>query len=287
VAAAGVLGVVSCKKNQDIPAQPAAIPVSPEDLSRDQSVVQLNDAMKRLDPQYLKLVFKDARTVQEITQQSAELFKEFSTDPDNAAAQQKLVDFYHFSSPAQMKQYSAAITESLKVLDQKYGLLKTMQSEKAGSLFFKARGALAKSRLGQDQGQRKQTTSIWLEFVEQYMSEFDYNTYVYDESLEASIEGGGGDICSFDLNICKATARNNFVANIAKYAGGGAVGGATVGGAFGTVVPALGTAAGIGIGFVWGGLAGTLLAINTYSNDLEICRLQYLKCLELEKNKNQ
>lgn len=285
--AAGAVSITGCKKNQDKPAETGAAVVSSEGLANDQSFVKLNDAISRFDPKYLQLVYKDKRTEAEISKASMELLQELGTNPENVVTQQKLANFYHFKTVEELKKYSAGITESLKVLDKKYDLRNSVSNGNAGKLFFKARGQLAKAKIDNYPNNARQTNGLWTEFVDQYFSEFDYNTYVYDESMEEALDGGGNDICSLDRDICKTTAKNKYLENLVKYGAGGAVSGGGIGAGAGSIFPGIGTSAGVVVGSIFGGLGGLLYATATYSNDVEICRLTYLKCLELQKIANK
>lgn len=281
--AAGTIAITGCKKNQDKPAESSAAVMSSEGMATDQSFMKLSDAISRFDPKYLQLVYKDKRTEAEISKAAMELLQELGTNPENLATQQKLANFYHFKTVEELKTYSASISESLKVLDKKYDFKKSVSTGNAGKLFFKARAQLAKAKIDNYPNNARQTNGLWTEFVDQYFSEFDYNTYVYDESMEEALEGGGGEICAIDRDICKANARNKYVDNLVKYGAGGAASAGTIGAAGGSFLPGIGTLAGGVIFGVFGGIGGSLAATIIYSNDVEICKLNYLKCLELQK----
>lgn len=290
--AAGAVSITGCKKNQDKPAEISAAVISSEGLANDQSFVKLNDAISRFDPKYLQLVYKDKRTEAEISKASLELLQELGTNPENVVTQQKLANFYHFKTVEELKTYSSGITESLKVLDKKYDLRNSVSNGNAGKLFFKARGQLAKAKIDNYPNNARQTNGLWTEFVDQYFSEFDYNTYVYDESMSANLDGGGSDPCNgekccLEKMNCLSNAKITFWENVAKY--GGAAGGALmtsfglIGAKIGSLFgPETAIAGGI-ISGVYGGLlggaGGSAIAYAIYVNQKDICNQNYSLCL--------
>jgi hypothetical protein len=297
---ASIIGITGCKKNQEAIPDTGVVSLTAEGLAKDESFIKLNNAISRFDPQYLVLVYKDKRTIKEITERSNELLTQLSTSPESILYQKQLADFYHFASVDQLKQYSASITESLKKIDAKYNFQKTLFSGNGGQLYYKARGLYAKDQVyaiqNADKGVR--TNGLWLDLVESELSSFEnYNNVVYDESLEDGGESGGGDGCNgekccYARRICLEEARNEFLRNLVYYGGGGALvggaGGAKIGGTAGTlIVGPSGTFFGTVIGTLWGGVAigglGATIAYNIYSGSKNICTIKYNECMSKPK----
>lgn len=291
-----IMGILGCRKNQDLAKEPGGITISAEEIAKNESFIGLNDAISRFDPQYLVRVYKDKRSIKEIVDRSNDLLLQLQTNPESPVFQQQIADFYHFRSVAELKNYSASITENLKVLDKQLNFKKTLFAEGGGQLYFKARGLYAKNKLDAYPNNARQTTGLWTEFVDTYFSSFDYNTYVYDESLEAALEGGGGDECNgesccYERTNCFSQAKIQFWHDVGTYGGSGigALGSAAlVGGSrIGSFFSPLGGIVGGIIGGVWGGtvggVAGSTIAYNIYNANLDICKTKYQMCISAKK----
>lgn len=289
VFAACIMGILGCRKNQDLAKEPGGITVSAEEIAKNESFIGLNDAISRFDPQYLVRVYKDKRSIKEIVDRSNDLLLQLKTHPESPVFQQQIADFYHFRSVAELKNHSASITENLKVLDKQLNFKKTLFAEGGGQLYFKARGLYAKNKLDAYPNNARQTTGLWTEFVDTYFSSFDYNTYVYDESLEAAGEGGGGgcngEICCDQKDVCKKEAVNRFWDNVFLYGGGGAIAGGRVGFSASLLSPEplFSKLFGVVGGALIGGGAGYLYAYNKYYIDLDICTAKYKLCIDSKK----
>lgn len=285
-----IMGFLGCRKNQDLVKEPGGITLSAEEIAKNESFIGLNDAISRFDPQYLVRVYKDKRSIKEIVDRSNDLLLQLQTHPESPVFQQQIADFYHFRSVAELKNYSASITDNLKALNKQFDFKKTLFAEGGGQLYFKARGLYAKNKLDAYPNNARKTTGLWTEFVDAYFSSFDYNTYVYDESLEAAGEGGGGcngEICCDQLKMCKLQARSNLIDYLVKYSGGGFVGGLAFGGTAGSLIPGVGTAAGSIFGSLFGGISGSLLAFAKYNIDLDMCQVKYQLCIDSKNNKTE
>jgi hypothetical protein len=287
ILAACIIGITGCRKNQESTKGSGAV-LTAESLSKDEAFMKLNNAISRFDPKYLVLVYKDPRTTDEIVKASNDLLIQLKTDPESILYQKQLADFYHFSSVTQLKEYSAAITESLKKLDAKYDLQKTLFTGDEGSrLFNKARGLYAKDRLADNPGDaRKKTTGLWSDFVDIYASDFGYNSSVYDQSLEPGGDDGGGggegcnESCCWERETCKKNARSKYFTNLWLYTIGGATSGGAAGAGSGSIVPFWGNIAGGIGGIIWGGSMGAITALNIYQNDQEACNSTYRACIQ-------
>lgn len=296
----GITTLISCRKNQEPVKELTAVSINADDLSKDESFIKLNDAINRFDPKYLTLVFNEPKTTDALLARSKELMLQLNTYPENVVFQKELADFYHFSSVDQLKQYSAAITESLKALDTKYNFKRTLFANGGGQMFYDARKLYAKNKLAAYPTVAKMSTNngtvvkngIWLDFVEMYMSSFGYYEYLSsdDESLLAQREGGGGngcdgDVCCDQLQVCKGDAKNMFFADLVTYGAGGFVGGLGTGAAAGSIFPGIGTAVGAGFFSFFGGVSGTAIALARYYTSLDICKSKYQLCVDSKKIK--
>lgn len=282
-----IIGITGCRKNQEAIPDTGAVSLTVEGLAKDESFIRLNNAISRFDPQYLVLVYKDKRTIKEITERSNDLLIQLSTYPESILFQKQLADFYHFASVDQLKQYSATITENLKKLDAKYDFQKTLFSGNGGQLYYKARGLYAKDQVyaiqNADKGVR--TNGLWLDLVESELSSFEnYNNTVYDESLEDGGESGGGngctESCCFERETCKKNARSKYLTNLWLYTSGGAAAAGAAGGTLGSAVPFWGNIAGMIGGGIWGGAMGAMTAMQIYQNDQEACNTTYKACIQ-------
>jgi hypothetical protein len=283
---AGIIGITGCKKNQEVAREMEPITLTAEGLSKDESFIKFNTAISRFDPQYLVLVYKDKRTIKEITERSNDLLIQLNTNPESILYQKQLADFYHFASVDQLKQYSATITENLKKLDAKYDFQKTLFTGNGGQLYYKARGLYAKDQVNALQNADKgvRTNGLWLDLVESELSSFEnYNNAVYDETLEDAGESGGGgctESCCFERETCKKNAKSKYLTNLWLYTSGGAAAAGAAGGTLGSAVPFWGNIAGMIGGGIWGGAMGAMTAMQIYQNDQEACNTTYKACIQ-------
>jgi hypothetical protein len=292
VLALGITTLISCQKNQEQAKESTAVNINADELSKDESFIKLNDAINRFDPKYLTLVFNEPKTTDALLARSKELMLQLNTYPENIAFQKDLADFYHFSSVDQLKQYSAAITESLKALDTKYNFKRTLFVNGGGQMFYDARKLYAKNKLAAYPTVAKMSTTngtvvkngIWLDFVETYMSSFDYYEYVSsdDESLQAQRDGGGGfncnESCCWERETCKSNAKSKRISNLWSYILGGS--GAAAGAVGGSFIPFFGNVGGGFAGALWGGALGVIAANQVYQQDLEACNTTYKACIQ-------
>jgi hypothetical protein len=299
IIAACVIAITGCRKNQEASKDTGAVTLTAEGLSKDESFISLNNAISRFDPQYLVLVYKDKRTIKEITELSNELLKQLNTSPESILYQKQLADFYHFASVDQLKQYSATITESLKKIDAKYNFQKTLFTGNGGQLYYKARVLFAKDKLETLRNADKEvrTNSIWFDLGGSELSSSGYYNAITYESLEDDTDGGGGDPCNgepccYRRLTCLEMARKEFLNNLAIYGGGGIAAGTTAGvaggGSIGTVLGGptggiFGMLLGGAWGFTVGGSAGTIIAYNIYSASKNICQITYDECIKKPK----
>ncbi len=298
IAVTGTIGLISCKKNIDSTKNQVTIEATPADPGKDEVFQKLNSSISRFDPKYLQLVYKDKRSTEDITKESLLLLQELGNDPNNIGIQQKLAAFYHFRSVDELKQVSADISSSLQAVDKKYHLQQGLSDGTATRIFSQARKQWAKDRLDNYPNNGRQTSGLWTDFVDTYFSEFDYNTYIYDQELAPALDGGGGDNgcngekCCIDRYVCLAEAKNKFWSDLITYGGGMAVGAGTTAGGIGFKAAILAGSPEFamfsmaffgGFGFAAGGSLGASIAYNIYSTNKDICNAKYDACIKEKK----
>lgn len=284
---------IGCRKNaQDVQ---GAANLTAEILAKDASFFSLNEAISRFDPEYLVKVYGDRRSIQELTNKSKELLTRLQQDPNNSQAQDQLAGFYHFRNTDQLKEYSARISITLKELDSRYGLSKTLLVPGGGALYAKARVLFVKDKYEQLQrgdpskGEGTKRTNLWLEFVETEASNFGEWAYYNpdDQSFEGASESGGGgcngEICCLKNEVCRAEALSSFYGYLVLYGVGGIYSGGKLGAVAGSPAPGLGNGLGALIGGIFGGVSGTAYAYIKYRADLDICKAKFQVCLAEKK----
>ncbi len=277
---------ISCRKNTD--AVTDVVIFSSEGLSKDESFININEAMNRFDPTYLQLVYKDRRTVNQIIEKSNELMKQIGSERDNLLYQQQLAAFYHFSSVDELKKYSLTISDNLKALDKKYAVKKTLFVEGGGNQYYQARKLYAKNKLAaypamNDQSKRIGTHIYGLDF---YTEEIDYLITISEESEENNYDGSGtgcSESCCLERETCKNNAKSKYFSNLWSYGTGGTLSMGGLGAATGSAVPFWGTVTGAIFGGIWGGVGGVIVANAIYQEDLEACNTTYKACIQKKK----
>ena len=281
-----VLTFIGCKKTQENPINNNKTEIVAEDLAKDEIFIKLNDAINRFDLKYLQLVYKDVRNTSELIAGVNDVMIAFKTNSEDITNQQRMADFYHFISIDELKEYSTLISNSLMALDEKFDFKKTLFNNDGGKLYYEARKIYAKNKNQQNSNTPivKKVSGIWLDFVEKYLSEFDYLNYVSDESLEEMGDGGGGsegctESCCFERETCRSNAKSKYAANLWTYGLGGAITFGGAGFATGTAVPIWGNITGAVAGAIWGGSVGAITANSVYLNDVQACNSTYKACI--------
>lgn len=254
-------------------------------LAKDESFAALNSAADRFDPQYLRIVFHDTGTVEELSTLSAQLMARWKAEPGNAEVTQQLVTFYHFKNAEQLKACAEKISSSLAELNSRYDLAKLLQSQSGSRMMYRARCLQAKAKLDAGDPAQKQVNGLWSDMVDGIINDFHYAAYIYDEGFALTPESGGycGEQCCYEWQSCKINAKTRYYTNLWLYAGGGAVSFGGVGAAVGSTVPFWGNIIGAAGGAIWGAAMGTMTAMNIYNNDLNACANNYLACLAKKK----
>ena len=287
-----LLGIYSCKKEQANNSQPISFV---EKIAADESFMKLNNAMNRFDPQYMVLVYHDARTPKEISDASVEILKKLGEDPNNQTIQKELAGFYHFNSVAEFSMYSNNISEGIQELNTKFNFTKEVtENNKAGD-FLKARilyatneyNKLVKSQSGPHRNLEITMEGVpdWQDYTDQLI---DFYRYSMNQGFQGNQDYGSdcqGETCCEKRIICKNNAWKNFLTNVAIYGGTGAGAGGAAGLKVGAIVaPTTGIFAPFttilvgAFGAVVGGGAGTIIAWGIYQSDLDNCEASYQLC---------
>jgi hypothetical protein len=256
-----------------------------EELAKDESFAAMNAAADRFDPQYLRLVYQDTRTVEELSTLSTDLIARWKAEPRNAEVIHQLVTLYHFKNEEQLKACAEKISSSLAELNNKYDLAKLLQTQHGSHMMYKARCLQAKAKVDAGDPSQKKVNGLWSDMVDGIINDFHYAAYIYDEGYALTPESGGycGEQCCYEWQSCKINAQTRYYTNLWVYAGGGAVSFGGVGAAVGSTVPFWGNIIGAAGGAIWGAAMGTMTAMNIYNNDLNACANNYLACLAKKK----
>lgn len=289
-----LLGIYSCKKEST----PQSTPTFTDRLAEDGDFSNLNDAINRFDPMYLKLVYHDGRTTAEISNASLELLKRISHDPNNELLLNDFATFYHFKSVQELKENSGKITVSFQELNRKFNLTDEVLNRNKADDFGKARIRYAERKYKEltangnlQQPRSFSTNNVRKNNWEDYTAMLDdyFHFLMFNQTLTTDADGGGGEDCKGEpccvkKVVCFAEANSQLSTNIALFAGAGAAtvgkagfsAGGTYGGIWGVIIGTVG-------GGILGGGLGVLAAYNKYYADLEVCRAKYQQCL-IEKN---
>ena len=279
-----LLGIYSCKKEST----PQPPPSFTDRLAEDGDFTNLNDAINRFDPMYLKLVYHDGRTTTEISNTSLELMKRIGQDPNNELLLNEFATFYHFKSVEELKENSGKITVSFQELNRKFNLTDEVLNRNKADDFGNARIRYAERKYKEfstnnpiQQPRSFSTNNVRKNNWEDYTAMLDdyFHFLMTNQTLTTDADGGGGEdcggeICCAQRLLCFNDARREFTNNFVKLgasglASGGA-GGITGGGLVGNLLgPGVGTVMGstIGgfIGAVSGGAFGTAIAYILYN----------------------
>jgi hypothetical protein len=281
----------SCQKNLNT-ASVNYSPITAELLSTNKEFIVLNDEVSRFDPQYLKTVYHDNRSLEDISIASQSLIEKISKDPNNGELLKQFALFYHFSSVDDLVVHSNILATSFKALNDKFDFNKKLLSPNS----FENRVAFshAKKIYASNKYQnlllsrnaptvKSNSTARVNSYIEQL--EEEQMIYLYNLQFEPTLEDGGGidckgEQCCTDRINCRLNAENSFIDDLIKYGGGGFAGGFTLGGAAGSLVatPAVGVVTGLFSGLISGTL-GVAAAYQRRQNNLQICENNYSQCM--------
>lgn len=285
-----IMFLVACTKSNDTPNIVANNKDIANQMAVTESFVSLNDAITKFDPFYLQVTYKDRRSLEEIQKQSTRLITEINKNPNNLAAQKELADFYHFKSFSELQKASELISSSAEKFRSKYSNLNKLQKLDQNKIISDARKIFIKNKMELlEKASQKRATGMWNDMVDGILRDWEYWRLVQNEEL--GNEDGGGlaectDACCFEYKACLTKAasayRLNFLGLTAAIGGTG-VG---LGGFAGTsVLPVLGTAAGMIGGGIIGGVTGFIQSVNIYLLDQQACVYTYKACI-VRKNEN-
>ncbi len=150
-----------------------------EKLAADIWFIKLNNAINRFDPEYLRLVYNDTRTNEELFECANQLFEDLKNCPVNRKWQVQMAAFYHFSSVDELNENVALIVTSLQKLAARYGLQKKFLLDGGAK---PARKLYAKNKLyGYPTLIKRKPGMAWRDFVSNYFRDFDYIFYIYKD----------------------------------------------------------------------------------------------------------
>lgn len=285
-----IMFLVACTKSNDSPNIIANNKDIANEMAATESFVSLNDAITKFDPFYLQVMYKDTRTIDEIQKQSTRLITEINKNPNNLAAQKELADFYHFKSFSELQKASELISSSAEKFRFKYSSLNKLQKLNQNKIISDARKLFINNKMELlEKASQKRATGMWNDMVDGILRDWEYWRIVQNEEL-GNEDGGGSaectDACCYEYKACLTKAasayRLNFLGLTAAIGGTG-VG---LGGFAGTsVLPVLGTAAGMIGGGIIGGVTGFIQSVNIYLLDQQACVYSYKACI-IRKNEN-
>ena len=285
-----IMFLVACTKSNDTPNIVANNKDIANEMAVTESFVSLNDAITKFDPFYLQVTYKDRRSLEEIQKQSTRLITEINKNPNNLAAQKELADFYHFKSFSELQKASELISSSAEKFRSKYSNLNKLQKLDQNKIISDARKLFINNKMELlEKASQKRATGMWNDMVDGILRDWEYWRIVQNEEL-GNEDGGGSaectDACCYEYKACLTKAasayRLNFLGLTAAIGGTG-VG---LGGFAGTsVLPVLGTAAGMIGGGIIGGVTGFIQSVNIYLLDQQACVYSYKACI-IRKNEN-
>ena len=285
-----IMFLVACTKSNDSPNIIANNKDIANEMATVESFISLNDAITKFDPLYLQVTYKDTRSLEEIQKQSTRLITEINKNPNNLAAQKELADFYHFKSFSELQKASELISSSAEKFRFKYSSLNKLQKLNQNKIISDARKLFINNKMELlEKASQKRATGMWNDMVDGILRDWEYWRIVQNEEL-GNEDGGGSaectDACCYEYKACLTKAasayRLNFLGLTAAIGGTG-VG---LGGFAGTsVLPVLGTAAGMIGGGIIGGVTGFIQSVNIYLLDQQACVYSYKACI-IRKNEN-
>jgi hypothetical protein len=285
-----IMFLVACTKSNDTPNIVANNKDIANEMATTESFVSLNDAITKFDPFYLQVMYKDVRTIDEIQKQGSSLITEINKNPNNLATQKALAEFYHFDSFSDLQKASQLISSSAEKFRSKYSTLNQLQKVDQNKIISNARRLFINNKMELlEKASQKRAKGLWNDMVDGILIDWEYWRLVQNE--EFGNEDGGGsaectDACCYEYKACLTKAasayRLNFLGLTAAIGGTG-VG---LGGFAGTsVLPVLGTAAGMIGGGIIGGVTGFIQSVNIYLLDQQACVYSYKACI-IRKNEN-
>jgi len=281
--------LVACSKSNDIPKIVANNKDIANEMATTESFVSLNDAITKFDPFYLKVIYKDTRTINEIQKQGSSLITEINKNPNNLAAQKELAEFYHFNSFSDLQKASELISSSAEKFRFKYSSLNQLQKVDQNKIISDARKLFINNKMELlEKANQKKATGLWNDMVDGILRDWEYWRLVQNEEL--GNEDGGetpecSDACCYEYKACLTRAASSYRINFLVLGTALAGAGGSIGAVLGSPVPVLGNITIGTLGGILGGVTGFITAVNIYLLDQQACVYTYKACI-IRKNEN-
>jgi hypothetical protein len=260
----------------------------PAVIAIDETLAAFDDAMKRFDPLYLQVIYKEPKTKEEIQARSRTLLMAYYKNKDNELVQQALSDLYHFESFDALVKASNALTQNASILKYHYFKLSITPSAEQKQVYFKATKSFLKNKLNSlEKAKQKRATGLWNDMVDQIEREFHYYSLIYNEELELEMNGGGAECnesCCLEYVACQQTAKKDYISNVVLFSFMSAGGLSSISYRLTANNPILNPMSPM-VGAMIGLSGSILLASEFYKMDLRNCVLKYKACIQ-RKNGN-
>lgn len=282
-----ILFFTACTKEAPMVELGAPAKYIPAVIAIDETLAAFDDAMKRFDPLYLQVIYKEPKTKEEIQARSRTLLMAYYKNKDNELVQQALSDLYHFESFDALVKASNALTQNASILKYHYFKSSITPSAEQKQVYFKATRSFLKNKLNSlEKAKQKRATGLWNDMVDQIEREFHYYTLVYNEAFESSMDGGDNgcnEPCCFEYKSCLTIAASSYRSDFIFLGSSLAASGGALGSLYGSIIPFIGTSS-VGVaGGIIGGVTGFIQAVNIYIKNQEACLYTYKACV-LRKN---
>jgi hypothetical protein len=281
-----IMFLVACTKSNDTPTIVANYKDIANEIATTESFVSLNDAITKFDPFYLKVMYKDTRTIDEIQKQGSSLITEINKNPNNLATQKALAEFYHFKSFSELQRASELISSSAEKFRTKYSILNQLQKVDQNKIISDARKLFINNKMELlEKASQKRATGMWNDMVDGILIDWEYWRLVQNEEL-GNEDGGSAectDACCFEYKACLTRASSSYIDKFLTHFFELTATGGTFGAAAGSVVPVVGTFYGAIGGGVIGGLTGLTQSIRIHLLEKQACVYTYKACI-IRKN---
>ena len=283
-----IMFLVACTKSNDTPTIVANYKDIANEIATTESFVSLNDAITKFDPFYLKVMYKDTRTIDEIQKQGSSLITEINKNPNNLATQKALAEFYHFKSFSELQRASELISSSAEKFRTKYSILNQLQKVDQNKIISDARKLFINNKMELlEKASQKRATGMWNDMVDGILIDWEYWRLVQNEEL-GNEDGGSAecsDACCYEYKACLTKAASSYRINFLVLGTTLAGAGGSIGAVLGSPVPVLGNITVGTLGGIIGGVTGFITAVNIYLLDQQACVYTYKACI-MRKNEN-
>ncbi len=283
-----ILFFTACTKEAPMVELGAPAKYIPDVISIDENLIALDDAMKRFDPLYLQVIYKEKRTKEELQNLSQELLMAYYKNKDNELVQKALSDFYHFESFEALVKASNALTQNALLLKNKYFNNQESPTTKQRLSFFDARKKYLQNKLTVlEKAKQKKASGLWNDMADEIERQLHYYTLVYNEEFESDMNGGGAECsesCCLEFVACQQAAKKDYLSNIVLFSFMSAGGLNSISYRLTANNPVLNPMSPI-VGAMIGLSGSILLASKFYKMDLSNCVIKYKACIQ-RKNEN-